>query len=254
MPANFSINTRSRSSRESLPDFVQLLDGPRALYLHRTIASHAAEIVQRLPAARGAHGEGNRQGVFRLRLAGLPEIVARAGRRGGLARWFLTDLHLGPNPRPLRELQVTLEARRRSIPVAEPMGAIVDWAAPLVYRGFFLTRAMPGMTLAEFLRTDDDPRVRQYVLERAREAIETMHRGGLYHPDLNLHNLFVTKSGENFAIVILDLDKARIFDRPLARGLRRANGRRLLRSARKLDPAGRYLDSAALSILVGDSV
>lgn len=77
----------------------------------------------------------------------------------------------------------------------------------------------------------------------------TMHDKGLFHADLNLHNLMVTQSGESFKVVILDFDKARIYDSSLRPALRSANARRLLRSARKLDPAGRYLDKSVLSIL-----
>ncbi|MHB8384781.1 MAG: lipopolysaccharide kinase InaA family protein, partial [Candidatus Binataceae bacterium] len=111
------------------------------------------------------------------------------------------------------------------------------------------TRALPGMTLWEFVRADDDPIVRGHVLLKARAAIATMHNHGLLHADLNLHNLFVTQAGESFAVVILDLDKARLYDEPLPPALRRDNARRLIRSARKLDPAGRYFDAAALKVL-----
>jgi hypothetical protein len=129
--------------------------------------------------------------------------------------------------------------------VAEPMGAMVEWIGPMIYRGFFLTRAMAGMTLWEFIRTDDDPSVRGYVLDQARDVIETMHQRGLYHADLNLHNLFVTSVAESFSVILLDLDKARLYSPPLPKNLRGANFKRLARSARKLDPVGRYLDSAS---------
>ncbi len=105
------------------------------------------------------------------------------------------------------------------------------------------------MTLWEFLRTDDDTTVREHVLRRVRSAIDTMHRGGLYHADLNLHNLLVTTAGDRFDVIILDLDKARLYDGPAPESKRRENGRRLIRSARKLDPSGKYLDDAGLSIL-----
>jgi hypothetical protein len=105
------------------------------------------------------------------------------------------------------------------------------------------------MTLWEFLRTDDDPTVREHVLHRVRNAIDMMHRGGLHHADLNLHNLLVTTAGESFNATIADLDKARLYDGPVPEAKRRENGRRLLRSARKLDPAGKYLDEAGLAIL-----
>jgi 3-deoxy-D-manno-octulosonic acid kinase len=179
----------------------------------------------------------------------MPELFVRRGRRGGLAHHLLSDLYFGPRPRPVQELAVAAQARRRGIPVAEPMGAMVEWVAPMVYRSFFITRAMPGMTLWEFIGTDDDPRVRIHVLEQARRTIDTMHQRGLFHADLNLHNLFVATGGNSFTVIVLDLDKAKLFDGPLSPALCRRNGARLLRSARKLDPHGRYLDSRAISIL-----
>ena len=162
---------------------------------------------------------------------------------------ILSDVYAGMTPRPLTELGLTVEAMRRGIPVAEPMGAMIEWIGPALYRGFFLTRAVRGMTLWEFLKTDDDPIVRGHVLRQARSAIDTMHNQGLFHADLNLHNLLVTQARESFTVIIIDLDKSRLFDAPLSAAMRRANAARLVRSARKLDPSGRSIDAAALSIL-----
>jgi len=133
--------------------------------------------------------------------------------------------------------------------VAEPMGAMVEWIGPALYRGFFLTRAVRGMTLWEFVKTDDDPTVRSHVLAQARAAIDTMHAKGLFHADLNLHNLLVTRARDSFTVIIIDLDKSRLFDAPVPPAMRRANAARLMRSARKLDPSGKFLDASALSIL-----
>jgi tRNA A-37 threonylcarbamoyl transferase component Bud32 len=121
----------------------------------------------------------------------------------------------------------------------------------MVYRSVFLTLALPGMTLWEFLRTDDDPYVRAHVMEQARQALDTMHRLGLFHADLNLHNLFVTKSRDSFAVAILDLDKAQLFRGPVPARMRARNLARLRQSVRKLDPDTRYLDSHALELLTG---
>jgi len=219
--------------------------------LHRAILRHAPTIAASLRAMALSKeaGLGNRASARRLRLDGGPELIARQARRGGVARFLLTDTFFGITPRPLAELTVATEARRRGIPIAEPMGAMVQWVAPGVYRGFFLSRAIPGMTMWEFARTDDDPLVLKHVLTAARASVVTMHDKGLFHADLNLHNLMVTQRGESFAVLILDLDKARLYDGSLRPALRRANARRLLRSVRKLDPAGRYFDDAALAIL-----
>lgn len=251
-----NITKRPASHAAVSREFSRISAGPYQLYLRADLKPHAdalAVALGELDAAKSTgndnHGAGNRGGGFRLALPGGPELFVRRARRGGAMRRVLDDLYFGFRPRPLSELGVTAEATRRGVPLAEPMGAAVRWVAPGLYRGFFITRAASGMTLWEFLRTDDDPSVRAHVLERAREAIETMLREGLHHPDLNLHNLFVTPRGESFAVIILDLDKARLHDRPVSDASRRRIAARLLRSAHKLDPRGRFIDSDALSML-----
>jgi len=243
----------SQMKLRSDPNFAAFRIGRRELVIHRDIASHGAEIMQKLGelASASEAGAGNRRSAFRLNLAGGLELFARRGRRGGMIGSILSDVYVGIAPRPLNELALTVEAIRRGIPAAEPMGAMIEWIGPALYRGFFLTRAVRGMTLWEFLKTDDDPLVRSHVLGQARAAIDTMQNKGLFHADLNLHNLLVTQTRESFTVIIIDLDKARLFDAPLSAAMRRANAARLMRSARKLDPSGRYIDASALSILQG---
>lgn len=235
-------------------EFPKFVLGRRILYIRRDLGARAATVFARMAhlGHSEAHGVGNRHNGYQLSFDDGIDLFARHSRRGGLVRFILNDIYFGARPRPVRELAVAAEARRRSIPVAEPLGAMVEWKGPIIYRGFFLTRAMSGMTLWEFMRTDDEPLVRRHVLEQARRAIDTMHQQGLMHADLNLHNLFVTKTGESFAVVILDLDKARLFRSSLPSKRRRLNFNRLIRSAHKLDPNGKYLDSAALSILTDE--
>jgi len=232
-------------------DFVECRRGRSRLYLANVLEAHTAAIASRLTAIASADklGAGNRQSAHRLELRGAPDLFARRSRRGGAISFLISDIYFGTSPRPLRELLVTLEARARGVAVAEPMGAAVDWIAPMIYRGFFLTRAIDGMTLWEFLRDNEDPIARGYVLDQARRTMDTMHHRGLFHADLNLHNLFVTRVGDRFAVVILDLDKAWLYSAPLPESLRRATLARLARSAHKLDPVGRYLDDYTRSRL-----
>ncbi|MGH7906234.1 MAG: lipopolysaccharide kinase InaA family protein, partial [Candidatus Binataceae bacterium] len=246
------ISVNSKLRRDPAPVFARFAFGRSGLiYLRRDIGMHATAIVARLYDWRAGRepGLGNRQSAFRVKLNGAPELFARCARRGGMMGAVVTDLFFGFNPRPLHELEIASEAHHRGIPIAEPMGAMVEWIAPAVYRGFFLTRAVNGMSLWDFIRTDDDPIVRHHVMEQARAAIEAMHQGGLFHADLNLHNLLVTQKGESFAVVILDLDKARIFNRALPPSMRRRNRMRVIRSARKLDPYKKYFDSRLLELL-----
>jgi 3-deoxy-D-manno-octulosonic acid kinase len=230
-------------------DFQKFELGRRTLYLRRSLIRSAAEIVASLGKLDTASGAGNRQSGFALKLAGDVELFVRLSRRGGLARLFFNDVYVGRHARPLRELAIAAEAFRRGIPVVEPAGALVEWLAPLAYRGAFLTRALAGMTLWDFVRTDNDAQVRIHVLAQARQAIETMHRLGLFHADLNLHNLYVTTSRDSFGIAILDLDKARLFKQPVSPARRQRNLERLRRSVLKLDPQGRYFDQQAAGFL-----
>jgi hypothetical protein len=245
------VRSPSQMKWRSDPNFSTFRIGRRELVIHRDIAPQAARVLQKLGMLTSAveAGAGNRQSAFRLNLDDGIELFARRSRRGGMIASILSDVYAGMTPRPLTELAVTIEAMRRGIPVAEPMGAMVEWIAPVLYRGFFLTRAVPGMTLWEFLKTDDDSTVRSHVLGQARAAIDAMHEKGLFHADLNLHNLLVTQVRESFTVIIIDLDKSRFFDSPLSLAMRRSNAARLMRSARKLDPSGKILDAGALSIL-----
>ena len=232
------------------PGFHRVPVGRTTLVLRDDLIAHASEIYDACARlGKGVAGAGNRGSGFRLSLDGLPEIFVRRARRGGLARFVVSDVYFGLRPRPIAELEVALACRAHGLPVAEPLGAAVAWIAPMLYRGAFLTRAMPGMTLWEFLTLDDDPDVRRHVIELARRSLEIAHEGGLLHPDLNLQNLFVTRVADSFATVILDLDKARWLTRPLKTHERAATFARLRRSARKLDPEGRWIDSPALDLL-----
>lgn len=233
------------------PEFGRVALGSKVVYLRSDLLTHAPAVLESIEqiGASANSGLGNRQSGFRLSVEGAPELFARVSRRGGLVRFLIADLYFGRRPRPVQELTVTAAAFKRGIPVAKPAGAIVEWVWPGVYRGVFVSYAMAGMTLWEFLRTDDEPSVRQHVLGLARQAIDTMHERGLDHADLNLHNLFVVTAGEQFAVAILDLDKARMLNGPLSSSLRQRNFRRLLRSALKLDPKGRLLDTPSRELL-----
>ena len=221
------------------------------LYIRRDLAARATAIFDALAQLnrRATSGAGNRGSGFPLKLEGGPVLFARWGRRGGFIRRINTDIYFGGGARPLRELTIANEARLRGIPIAEPLGVVIEAVAPGFYRSAFLTRALSGMTLWEFLRADDDAVVRAHVVELARRAIDTMHDAGLLHADLNLHNLFVSNSGERMTAVILDLDKAQLFNGPVPGAQRHANFARLARSARKLDPDRRYLDKKSHAIL-----
>jgi hypothetical protein len=237
-------------------DFKRLAIQNRVLYVHHDLIAQASAIMAAAmhpPSSRVeggiSAGAGNRNSGFPLKLANGNDLFIRFAHRGGLMRLVTRSLYLGLNPRPVHELAVTVEARRRGLPAAEPIGAIVQWLAPGLYRGAFITRMLHGMTLWQFVQTDDDPAVRAHVIEEARRALNFAHQKGLFHDDLNLHNLFVSTASESFSIALLDLDKARLYALPLGPALRAKNLGRLRRSIKKLDPRGRYFNEAMVKTL-----
>jgi 3-deoxy-D-manno-octulosonic acid kinase len=230
--------------------FREVVFGRRRLYLAGEIANHAEAINRYLISAprAGEQAAGNRRSAIALTIADLPPMFARRYRRGGLMRFVVAELYAGLVARPLRELMVAAAARQRDLPVVEALGAMVETAGPYLYRGCFLTRALDGVTLWSLLLSGR-PELRAEALAQARATVDRLHEGGLYHADLNLHNLLVDTGEPPPRVVALDLDKARLYPDPLPPALRRANFRRLARSARKLTEAGAVLSAQERALL-----
>jgi len=204
-----------------------------------------------LPADAQALASG-RGPVFRVVLPGGLRAVVRRYRRGGLLARIVRETYAGFSPRPLRELTVTTEARRRGVAAAEVLGARVEgrW----LYRGVLVTAEVPDtITLIEALRRRPAPPVRRALAASAGEAVARLHDAGVVHADLNLHNVLVDGRGEQVTAIV-DFDRARLCDGPLGRTGRRRSLRRLHRSLRKLDPDGALYtadDLAAFHVAYG---
>jgi len=182
---------------------------------------------------------GGRGGTYRLRLPDGLRIVVRLYRRGGFAARFSHDRYLGVRARPLRELVVTAEARRRGVPAVEVLAARVE--GRLAYRGALVTAEVAARTLIDALRTAPDASARAALAASAGHAIRALHDAGVFHADLNLTNLLVPGAD---GVLLLDFDRARLHRPPLGGALRRRNLARLARSARKLDPEGALVGRA----------
>jgi len=238
--------------KEPGPEFIKSENGRKLAYLHRDIARLAPALLVEIDRTlhSGKKGAGNRESGYPVNVDGAPQLFVRRSMRGGMMR-FLGDLYIGFFPRMLSELNVIAEARHRGVPVPEPMGAIVDRVGPALYRGAVITRAIPGMTMLEFVKVETDPRSLSHVVRMARYSIDTMHEHGLIHDDLNLNNLYVSMEGDGFTVVLLDFDKARLLAKAVPNSARKRNFKRLAQSIRKLDPDGRYLNDASLKIITG---
>jgi 3-deoxy-D-manno-octulosonic acid kinase len=164
-------------------------------------------------------------------------IIARRFRRGGAMRW-LGESYFGLRPRPLREFDLLLRARRRGLPVPEPIAAVVQRRFAIAYRGqLLMAEVAGGRPLLEVLR--ESPR--QDLMAGLAQSLRLLHDAGLRHPDLNLGNLLVVSGLEGSRVVVVDLDRAHLQGSPLDDEPRRRGLRRLRRSAAKLDPQGRWL-------------
>jgi 3-deoxy-D-manno-octulosonic acid kinase len=172
------------------------------------------------------------------------DVVLRRARRGGAMRW-LGETYFGLRPRPLREFGVLLRARRRGLPVPDPVAALAERRFGIAYRGLLLMRDLGGTPLSDLSEAQAPPNLVPLLAGALRE----LHDAGLSHPDLNLGNVLLVARSYEQRIAFVDLDRARLLVRPLGLAARRRSLRRLRRSARKLDPSGRLLPEAALDRL-----
>lgn len=171
----------------------------------------------------GARGRG--EAVF-LQDGGR-EYVLRHYRRGGLPGRFIRDHYLWTGlqrTRAWREWYLTAELFRLGLPVPRPVAARVERRG-LWYRADLITQRIPdARSLAQALAG--------HPLEAAQwqaigSCLRRFHDAGLYHADLNAHNILLS-DGQVF---LIDFDRGRLrADGPW----RRRNLDRLLRSLRKL--------------------
>ncbi len=224
VPATYSVLRSGRIRAAIRRDLVVSL-GPWLLAPRLVLPARAEPVA----SGRGA--------AYRVGLEDGSRVVVRMYRRGGLLARFVRETYVGLAPRPLRELALTAEARRRGVAAAEVLAARVEGG--LVYRGALVTAEVPAATtLVEALRCAPDAEARRALAVSAGRAIAVLHDAGVFHADLNLTNIVVSSGPGGTEIALLDFDQARVGRAPLGRAARRRNLRRLARSLAKLDPGG----------------
>jgi hypothetical protein len=190
---------------------------------------------------------GGRGGTRALDLSPGLSVVLRHCRRGGFPARFNRDLYFGMRPRPLRELAVTEELRRRGVPTPEVLGVAVLWVFPGCYRGVVVSREVTGaLNLWSYLCSVDPPERERICREVAVVTIR-MHDAGAVHPDLNLQNYLVRSDEQGTQVLIIDCDGVEL--RPVSPDDRRAAFQRICRSIRRLDPGGTVLSVADIEAL-----
>jgi 3-deoxy-D-manno-octulosonic acid kinase len=159
------------------------------------------------------------------------ECVLRHYRRGGMVAALMGDRYLwrgADATRSFAELRLLGVIARLGLPGPHPIAARYRRHG-LFYRADLITRRIAdAQTLAECLAAG---RLDAELAEEVGALVARFHREGIWHADLNAHNVLVTPA----ALYLIDFDRGRI--RPPAEGWRLANLQRLRRSLLKLGAA-----------------
>ena len=158
----------------------------------------------RAGTAGGEEVESGRGGARRVTLRGGKVVYVRHYLRGGLMRFLVRDLYLLRPPRPVRELVATERARAAGchVPIVHAV-AIAEHG--LFYRGWIVTSAIEGARSYIDVLAAADETERGVLLGAAGSAIRELHDAGIYHPDLNGHNLLIDGEGK---VAVIDFDRA----------------------------------------------
>jgi 3-deoxy-D-manno-octulosonic acid kinase len=227
----------------------QTLNTDRGFILYDDVlVSHAgAELFSHQYWARGqapARAVGGRGQAWIVAGAATPWVL-RHYRRGGLAARFTGDLYFWSgllHTRPWREWRLLADLYyEEGLPVPQPVAAQVRRQGPC-YRGDLITALIPdSRSLA----------ARWQAVERTDipwadigACIRRFHTAGVYHADLNAHNILLDGHGR---VYLIDFDRGR--RRPPAAAWQRANLKRLQRSLAKLSPSG-TADAASWNTLL----
>lgn len=195
-------------------------------------------LAQGLAAAR----TGGRGGVVFVETP-LGPCVLRHYRRGGLAALVSTDHYLwsgARRTRSFREFDLLMRMTEAGLPVPEPIAAryVRDGIG---YRADLLVRRLsPVRTLAERQAAGS---LDAALAERVGRTLARFHRVGVWHADLNAHNVLaangVAGGLTSDQVWLIDFDRGRL--RKPALAWQQSNFARLRRSFIKLG-AGRNIE------------
>lgn len=154
--------------------------------------------------------------------------VLRRYRRGGLIGKFNHYFFLYQpihKTRPFRELALLEKMRELDLPVPTPIGGLVQ-SRGMGYQAWLLTRRIQGARdLFELLLNAP---LTNEVWHTIGKTIRLFHNHGIFHSDLNCHNIMLDAEQH---IWLIDFDKCD--QRPISRDWQQANLERLQRSLQK---------------------
>jgi len=172
------------------------------------------------------------------------ECVLRHYRRGGMVAALMGDRYLwrgAAQTRSFAELRLLDAIARLGLPGPPPVAAHYRRQG-LFYRADLITRRIAhARTLAECLAAGE---LDAALAERLGAMVARFHRAGVWHADLNAHNVLVTPA----TLYLIDFDRGRL--RPPAASWRQANLQRLRRSLLKLGAAAKGEQAFEASIWI----
>ncbi|KAA0068813.1 3-deoxy-D-manno-octulosonic acid kinase [Rhodanobacter sp. T12-5] len=160
------------------------------------------------------------------------ECVLRHYRRGGLVATLMGDRYLwtgADRTRPFMEFRLLAEIARLGLPGPAVVAARYCRHGPFYGADLITRRIADAQTLAECLAAG---RLDGELAEEVGALVARFHRDGIWHADLNAHNVLVAPNG----LYLIDFDRGR--QRTSAVAWQRANLLRLRRSLLKLGAVG----------------
>ena len=168
--------------------------------------------------------------------------AVRHYRRGGAVASSLDDRYLrAGRPRPFRELSACAAARERGVLVPAVVAG-VSYLDGAFYRCDLVTEYIDGgRPLSEVLHVTDGSRAWADAMREAGRLVRRMADAGIYHVDLNAHNIVLVDTNDGPEAWAIDLDRARVL-RGSSRGVGDRMAARLTRSILKVGtPTGEPL-------------
>jgi 3-deoxy-D-manno-octulosonic acid kinase len=157
------------------------------------------------------------------------DCVLRHYRRGGMVARLMGDRYWRatlPESRAWREWHLLADLSARGLPVPVPVAARVITQGPFYQADIVMQRLAETRSLSQTLEEGALPETQWFAIG---QCIRRFHNAGVYHADLNAHNILL---GADDSVWLIDFDKGEI--RPIARKWQMANLERLRRSLDKL--------------------
>ena len=184
---------------------------------------------------------GGRGGVALVRTP-IGECVLRHYRRGGLVQSLLGDQYLwagAERSRPFAEFRLLGDIAGLGLPGPAVVAARYCRQGPFYTADLITRRIADVQTLAQCLMAGQ---LDAELAEAVGDVVARFHRAGIWHADLNAHNVLVAPTG----LYLIDFDRGRL--RTPAAGWQQGNLQRLQRSLRKLGAAAQ--GTAAFEALI----